>query len=406
MARETFDFQNDIGEKLVGQLETPDAAPIRCYAIFAHCFTCGKDIAAASRISRALSEKGIAVLRFDFTGLGNSGGDFANTNFSSNVSDLISAANAIEKEFEAPQLLIGHSLGGAAVLAAASCLDSVRAVSTIASPSTAEHVEHLFAEAKEEILEEGEACVSLGGRHFRIKKQLLDDLRQYGSAEHLAKLGKALLVFHSPADQIVSIDEAAKIYKAARHPKSFISLDGADHLLSRRADSEYVAQMLSAWASRFLCDEIPRAEKPSLNDGQVFVGELNQKFLREVHTTSHSLLADEPFSLGGSNRGPTPYDFLLAALGTCTSMTLRMYASRKKMKLDNVDVRLSHSRSHLKDCQECDEKPRKIETLHCEVKIEGELSSDERASLLRIAGRCPVHKTLASHPNIEVIEWG
>lgn len=253
MPRIKLEFPNAQGHKLAGLLETPnDDMPIARYALFAHCFTCGKDIAAASRISRALAQKGIAVLRFDFTGLGNSDGDFANTNFSSNVQDLLAAAHTLEQEYEAPALLIGHSLGGAAVLSAAPHLPAVKAIATIGSPATAEHVQHLFQGSVDELNTAGTAQVRIGLREFTIKKQLLDDLNANTSAEHIGRLRRALLVFHSPLDNVVSIDEASKIYQAAKHPKSFISLDEADHLLSNRDDAEYVATMLAVWANRYL----------------------------------------------------------------------------------------------------------------------------------------------------------
>ncbi|MEM7541597.1 MAG: bifunctional alpha/beta hydrolase/OsmC family protein [Pseudomonadota bacterium] len=398
MPRIREEFHNPQGESLAGLLEMPEQSP-RAYALFAHCFTCSKDIAAASRITRALADRGIATLRFDFTGLGNSDGDFSNTNFSSNVQDLIAAANYLEENYEAPALLIGHSLGGAAVLAGAHDLASVRAVVTIGAPSSAKHVEHLFAASHDEIVTANEALVDLGGREFKIKKQFIDDIERYGSTEHIGRLNKALLIFHSPVDATVSIDEAARIYTAARHPKSFVSLDHADHLLSNKEDSEYVASVISSWASRYATDEELAAERssgtaPSVPQGTVLISERDQKFARGVFTSRHQLIADEPRELGGSNTGPNPYEYLLAALGTCTSMTIRMYANRKGIALDDVQVTLSHTRVHADDCEACESESGLVDSIDKSIALKGALSSAERQRLLAIAERCPVNKTL------------
>ena len=388
------------GLTLSGALETPDSS-VRCYAIFAHCFTCGKDVAAASRISRALTASGIAVLRFDFTGLGNSDGDFANTNFSSNLQDLLAAVDFLREEYAAPQLLIGHSLGGAAILAMAPDVPEARAVVTIGAPHGAEHVTHNFGASLSEIEQAGEARVELGSREFLIKKQFLDDLGKYPAGD-LGKLRKALLVMHSPLDATVAIEEAEKIYVAARHPKSFISLDDADHLLTRKKDAEYAAETIAAWASRYLPspDPVPGA---SVTKGHVRVEEKDHKFAQHVSSDSHYWLADEPTAVGGSNTGPDPYEHLLAALGTCTSMTLRMYATRKKLPLDNVAVELKHSRDYLEDCESCEEKPMQIDVLERTLTLQGSLSGDERVRLLQIADRCPVHRTLHNHLQVRTV---
>lgn len=384
------------GQHLAGLLETPDQT-IRAYVLFAHCFTCGKDVAAASRISRFLVQHGFAVFRFDFTGLGNSDGDFANTNFSSNTEDLLSAARFLELEYEAPQLLIGHSLGGAAVLAMASQLSKVKAVVTIGAPYEASHVIHNFDAHLDSIEQSGSAKVSLGAREFTIKKQFLDDLRNQ-TTEHIKHLDKALLVLHSPIDLTVDISDAEKIYKAAKHPKSFVSLDTADHLLSKSADSEYVAQTISGWASRYIPK--PEASMPSITKGHVLVAELDHKFQQEVFSDHHHWYADEPTQSGGKNSGPDPYEHLLAALGTCTAMTIRMYADHKKIPLEHVEVSLSHERNYVEDASRVSEDDTKIESLIRKIQLLGPLSDAQKSRLMEIADRCPVHRTLHNNPQV------
>ncbi|MBK5941388.1 bifunctional alpha/beta hydrolase/OsmC family protein [Halochromatium roseum] len=406
MARIRFDFNNPEGHRLAGLLETPPAGvETQRYALFAHCFTCGKDLAAATRIARALAARGIAVLRFDFTGLGNSDGDFANTSFSSNVQDLLAAAAALEAEYSAPALLIGHSLGGAAVLAAAGRLPSVEAVVTIAAPATPDHIEHLFSGVRGEMESTGEAEVRVGRRRFRIRRQFLDDLKQYADAEHIRRLKRPLLVFHSPVDEIVEVEEAAKIYHAALHPKSFISLDRADHLLTDREDSEYVAETLVAWASRYLGlhrhhEEAGGGTAPAVEPGEVLVTERDQAFLRGLYAARHQLLADEPESAGGTDLGPNPYELLLMALGACTSMTLRMVASRKGLALDDIEVRLRHQERPA--AEGARQGPQQIVQ---RITLVGALSERERALLLEIAERCPVHRTLV-HAQLQIVTEG
>lgn len=398
MPRIKASFENNAGHSLAGLLELPEGVTA-AFALFAHCFTCSKDIAAASRITRGLAARGIAVLRFDFTGLGNSDGDFANTNFSSNLEDLVAAAAYLEQHYQAPALLIGHSLGGAAVLAAAHLLPSVSAVVTIAAPATADHLEHLFTDAKDDIIKHEEATVDLGGRRFTIRKQFLDDINRYNDVAHIGKLGKALLIMHSPIDTIVSIDEAAKIYRAARHPKSFISLDKADHLLSRPEDSTYVGELLASWAAHYLdftgaAKDTVAVTPPAVPPGQVLVTEQDHAFTRRIHTEKHQLIADEPLAAGGQDLGPNPYEYLLAGLGACTSMTIRMYATRKNLELENVEVRLTHSRIHAEDCEDCESTTGKVDRIEKIISLEGDLTVEERQRLLEIADLCPVHKTL------------
>jgi len=382
------------GVTLRGMLESPDHN-ISSYALFAHCFTCGKDIAAASRISRALTAKGIAVLRFDFTGLGNSDGDFSNTNYSTNVGDLKAASDFLKQNYQAPSLLIGHSLGGAAVLSVAHQLPDVKAIATIGAPHEAQHVVHNFATNLDTINQQGAAEVTLGHRKFIIKKQFVDDVQQTESK--IGSLKKALLVMHSPLDNTVKIAEAEKIYKEAKHPKSFISLDGADHLVTNKDDAEYIAVTIAAWASRYVEPAIEETPSKKVQKGCVYVEEKDHKFSQHVFSDSHHWLADEPVSVGGANTGPDPYEHLLAALGTCTSMTIRMYADRKKWPLSNIEINLHHERSYNKDCQGCDDAPQQIDYLNREITLQGELSDEQRDKLLEIADKCPVHKTLHSH---------
>jgi putative redox protein len=403
-SRQRVKITSETGEQLAAALELPDREP-RAYVLFAHCFTCGKDNAAATRITRTLAANGFATLRFDFTGLGGSDGDFANSNFSSNVADLIAAAAWLRTEFAAPQLLIGHSLGGTAVLAAASEIPEVRALATIGAPATAEHVEKQFAASAEQIAREGEAQVSLGGRDFVIRQQFLDDIRSTPVTERIGQLRKALLVMHSPTDATVSVDQATRIFTAARHPKSFISLDNTDHLLTRLEDAQYVANTITAWAHRYLDNADEERGNKEVPGGEIHVSEGNRRFLREVTSDDHGWLADEPKKVGGDNLGPDPYEHLLAALGTCTSMTVRMYANRKQWPLDDIEVQLEHSRDHVSDCEHCDEGDQKVDVLSRAIRLEGDLDATQRARLLEIADRCPVHRTLEGELRIDTVEW-
>ncbi len=393
MKKSKIEFVGSDGNELSGLLEQP-TGQTKAYALFAHCFTCGKDIASASRLARALVSKGYAVLRFDFTGLGGSDGDFANTSFSSNVEDLVHAASYLRENWRAPNILIGHSLGGTAVLKAAQFISETKGIVTIGSPADASHVAKQFACDIDTIEKQGEAEVSLAGRQFTIKKQFLDDI-QSQSMDHLGTLNKALLVMHSPVDVTVSIHEAEKIYRAAKHPKSFLSLDNADHLLTEKADAEYAAETIAAWAARFIspADLVTEHQNDTLSGG-VLVEERNASFTQNVSSDSHFWLADEPLSVGGSNLGPDPYEHLLAALGTCTSMTLRMYARHKNLPLNNIRVQLRHSRQHGEDCQYCDDQHARVDVIEREITLSGELEQAQRERLLEIADRCPVHKTL------------
>ncbi len=391
---ERIEFLGAAGETLAARLTRP-AGPIQTCALFAHCFTCSKDLSAVRRLTGALAQEGIATLSFDFTGLGQSGGDFADTTFSSNVDDLVAAASFMAEQDMAPALLIGHSLGGAAALVAASRIDSIRAVATIAAPAEPAHVKKLFAADEARIREDGEATVRLAGRDFRIKEQFLDDLESQASASAIRSMKRALLVLHSPTDDIVGIENARCIYEAARHPKSFVSLDGADHLLSRPKDSRYVARVVATWASRF----VPETEEEAVHEGPVVV--TGGKSLRQdIYVRGHHLVADEPVSVGGDDEGPTPYDLLLAAHGACTSMTLRMYAGRKKWPLESVRVELAHSRIKAQECDDCETEKGLVDVISRKVFLEGDLDDTHVARLLEIADRCPVHRTLHNEVKI------
>ncbi len=395
---EKITFTGAGGERLAARLDLPLGKP-RAYALFAHCFTCSKDIFAAARVSRGLAERGIAVLRFDFTGLGASEGEFANTDFSSNVDDLVAAADFLRQKFQAPALLVGHSLGGAAVLAAAHRVPEVTAVATIAAPADPVDVARHFAPVRHEIEVRGEAEVILGGRTFRIRKQFLDDIAAQPLAEHIASLRRALLIFHAPRDEVVGIENATRIFQAAKHPKSFISLDDADHLLTRREDAEYVAEVLAAWASRYLPSE-PVAET-EIAPGEVLVAEAGEgRFAQLIQAGRHRLRADEPKSVGGDDSGPGPYELLLAGLGACTSMTLRIYAEHKGLPLEHVTVRLRHAKIHARDCEDCETREGRLDLIEREVAITGDLDAAQRQRLLEIADRCPVHRTLTGEVKI------
>jgi uncharacterized OsmC-like protein/alpha/beta superfamily hydrolase len=400
MPTERFQFKGANGDLLAAALDLPDGTP-RAYALFAHCFSCGKDTHASRRIAMALAAEGVAVLRFDFTGLGSSAGDFANTTFSSNVADLVRAAVHLRDTRAAPALLIGHSFGGAAVLAAAAEIPEAKAVVTIAAPSDPAHITGQFKDRIQDIRAHGSAEVTLAGRPFRISSALLDDVAEHRLMDKIAHLHKALLIMHSPVDDTVAIDNATRIFVAAKHPKSFISLDHADHLLSDKRDAGYVAGVIAAWASRYVEAALPEPTVATATPREVVVSETRAgKFQQTVAIGPHHLIADEPLAAGGDDTGPGPYDFLLAGLGACTSMTMRLYADRKALPLDRVTVTLRHSKIHAEDCAECETKAGMIDQMDRVIAIEGALDEAQRAKLMEIADKCPVHRTLTSEIRI------
>jgi uncharacterized OsmC-like protein/alpha/beta superfamily hydrolase len=400
MALERVRFPGAHGGDLAGRLELPaDGAP-RAYALFAHCFTCTKNLKAIGNISQALAAEGIAVLRFDFTGLGESEGEFADTTFSSNVADLIAAADYLAQHHMAPALLIGHSLGGAAVLQAAAQIPAVRAVATIGAPCDPVHITHLIGDHIDQIAEHGVATVTLAGRSFTITRQFLEDLDEQRMQATIRNLKRPLLVLHSPIDQTVGIENAARIFQAAFHPKSFVSLDKADHLLSNPRDSRYAGTVIAGWAARFLDLDAEEPALPPPPAGAVVVRTGAAGYTSGVQIGRHRLIADEPHSVGGADLGPAPYDFLLAGLGACTGMTLRMYADRKQWPLEGVDVQLRHAKIHAADCADCETKASKIDRIERTIMLSGPLDAEQRARLLEIADRCPVHRTLHSEISI------
>ena len=401
MTTQRFTFPGHAGDDLAARLDLPDG-PHLATAIFAHCFTCGKDIAAARRIAARLAGMGIAVLRFDFTGLGHSGGEFANTTFTSNVGDIVRAAEALASKGMPPSLLVGHSLGGAAVLKAAGAIPGVKAVVTIGAPFDPRHVTHNFSDSLENIRKDGQAEVMLAGRRFAIGQDFVEDVSAAALEPAIAKLGKALLILHAPRDATVGIDNATRIFTAAKHPKSFVTLDDADHLISRLEDADYAAEVIAAWAGRYLDLKRP-APPPGAPEGIVRVSEADPEgFLQDINSGPfHHAVADEPEAYGGTNRGMSPYGFLAAGLGACTSMTIRMYARRKGWPLTHVSVDVSHDKVHAQDAETS--KAVRIDTFRREIRLEGELDKDQRLRLMEIADKCPVHRTLEMGATVETI---
>ncbi|HLK83977.1 MAG TPA: bifunctional alpha/beta hydrolase/OsmC family protein [Xanthobacteraceae bacterium] len=389
-------FPGSSGAELAARLELPGGA-VRAFALFAHCFTCTKDALAARRIASSLAAAGVAVLRFDFTGLGSSEGDFANTNFSSNVDDLIRAADYLRRSYEAPAILIGHSLGGAAVLAAAGRISEAKAVVTIGAPADVGHVLRQLGGSLDEIMSAGEAEVTLAGRRFRIRRSFVEDAGMQRLEDKIRTLGRALLILHAPRDDVVGIDNASRIFLAAKHPKSFISLDDADHLLSRPQDAAYAAGVIAAWAARYL----PQIPVNSAQAEHVVVRETGEgKFQNLVAVGRHRLIADEPVAVGGLDTGPNPYDYLSIALGACTAMTLRVYAEHKALALPRISVEVRHGKVAADHCADCGKvaegRNGKIDRFERIVRIEGEINAELADKVVEIAEKCPVHRTLES----------
>lgn len=398
MKSKSLEIKKSNGEIIRGKLELPTDQHPKAFALFAHCFTCNKDLRAVRNISFALTQEGFAIMRFDFTGLGESEGDFVDTNFSSNVEDLVQVSNYMEENGQAPKLLIGHSLGGAAAIFAASKIKSIEALATIGAPSQVNHVQHLFSEKISDIKESGKAEVNISGRKFSISNQFLKDLEAQNMKNVLKDLRKALLILHSPQDKIVGIDNASEIYENAWHPKSFVTLDQADHLLYKESDSRYVGQLIASWAGRYINVEKKKALK---SKNQVLARLDDDAFSTEILAAGHHLVADEPEEVGGNHFGPSPYDLLLSSLGACTAMTVKMYAKRKNWDLEAIEVHLNHKKDYAHDGTHCEEKGSKIDHIEKQIKLEGNLDESQQKRLMEIADKCPVHKTLHQEVSIK-----
>ena len=398
MSSEKITFENGSGEKLSARIELPIDRHPHNFVIFAHCFTCNKNFKAVRYIARALTAAGFGVLSFDFTGLGMSEGDFADTTFSTSVDDLLCAANFLKENYKTPTMLVGHSLGGAAVILAANQLEETKAVVTIGTPSAVQHVKSLLQSSIEEIKEKGAAEVNIGGRPFFVKKEFVDDLEEQNLLGIVGQMRKSFLVIHSPQDQIVGIENAAELYQAARHPKSFISLDGADHLLSNEADACYVGDVIANWAKRYV--EIPEPKELSTESHIVAYLDTSEKFTTQIKADQHRLIADEPKSFGGNDFGASPYQLVASGLAACTVMTLKLYAERKKWDLREVYCHIRHEKTHLEDCLNCEDPKAKIDRFTRELELIGDLDDEQKQKLLEIADKCPVHRTLENKTHI------
>ncbi len=398
MSLEKVTFYNKEGHNLVGRIELPANKSPHNFVIFAHCFTCNKNLTAVRNIGKAFTSNGFGVLRFDFTGLGESEGDFADSNFSGNVEDLVAAARFLEENYSAPTLLVGHSLGGAAVIFAAERINSIQVLATIGAPSDPSHVQHLLRSGLQEIEATGKATVNLSGRDFTIKKQFLEDLRSKSLPETVKKLRKPLLILHSPQDDTVGIKNAEQIYVAAHHPKSFVSLDGADHLLTDKRDSIYAGSVISGWAQRYV--EVPK--QTELKSQHQVVASLDDAdgFTTAMKVGNHYLVADEPVEFGGNDYGPSPYELVSAGLSACTAMTVQMYVRRKGWPLENIEVHTSYGKSHAVDCEDCESTNAKIDTFNRAIKLTGNLDESQAKRILEIANKCPIHRTLHSETQV------
>lgn len=392
MSDKSFTFQNEEGRPLSGLLESPEGTP-RGWAIFAHCFTCGKDSRAAVHISRALSRAGIGVLRFDFAGTGIGSAHGEAVSFASDVTDLKSAANAMTAAGMTPSLLIGHSLGGTAALVAAADLPDIVAVATIGAPAELQHILKVFnASDLDTVRRDGEASVEIAGRPFLIRRSFIDAVAEVDVEKAVAALRRPLLVLHSPIDQVVGIEHASRIFVAARHPKSFVSLDMADHLIADAANANFVSAMVATWANRYLSPLVADLPQVEAADGVEAIETLAGKFQLRVRSGKHTIFSDEPASVGGLGSGLSPYELVSAGLAACTVMTMRLYANRKGFPLERASTRVEHKK--VADMVPPDRFTRTIV-------LEGPLDEEQRARILEIADRCPVDLTLIRGSDVQ-----
>lgn len=392
-------FENSRGEKLSARIAFPIDRKPHNFAVFANCFTSNKNFKAIRYITQSLTAEGFGVLSFDFTGLGESEGNFAGTAFSSSVDDLICAANYLKENYVAPTLIVGHSLGGAAVILAASQVDEIKAVVTSGTPSARQHVRNLLKSGIEEIEENGVAEVDIGGRPFTVKKEFIDDLVNQKLPGVVKQIRKSYLGLHSAQDTIVGIENESELYLAVRHPRSFISPDGADHLLSKEKDACCAGDLIVTWAKRYV--EIPEIEELSTQSRVVAYLDTSEKFTTHIKADQRSLIADEPENFGANVFGPSPYQLVASGLATCTLMTLHLYAELKKWDLQEVFRHIRHETTHLEDWKDCENPKAQIDKFTRDLELIGDLDVEQKQKLLEVSGKCPVHQPPENVAHIE-----
>lgn len=396
MNTQELKIKNRDGVELSATIDFPSNQKPSQIAIFSHCFTCTSNLNAVRNINRALTQNGFAVVRFDFTGLGKSGGDFKNSHFEANVEDLVDVHQYITENYFAPEFIVGHSLGGSAAIVAAHKIPALKAVCTIGSPADVEHTTKHFKSQVKELEDNGETQVTIGGREYSVNQNFVDGFKKHKLPEIIKSLKKPILIFHSPIDEVVGVYNAQEIYENAMHPKSFVSLDDADHLLSKKEDSLYVGNVISSWVSRYLPKKQKEKQDPEKHQLVANLNLVEDKFTTSISTDDHTLLADEPVSLGGDNFGMSPYELVSAGLAACTTMTLKLYAERKKWSLKDVKVYLSHAK-------EKNEQGETVDVFKKEIEIKGAVDDTQKDRLIEIASKCPVHKTLVNTSQIYTV---